>query len=96
MLTVVVPMIEWRGFLDQIAVISYLLGIIPLSGIALMELGVLWKNASPDERSKIHFELLIGFLIISHVAMVFGMVDPTLSGWQPAPVEMHMNHSMSH
>lgn len=96
MLTAVIPTIEWRGILDQIAVISYLLGIIPLGGIALMEIGVLWKNASPEERSKIHFELLIGFLIISHVAMVFGMVDPTLSGWQPAPVEMHMNHSMSH
>ena len=98
LLTSVVPTLEWKGLLDQIAVISYLLGIIPLGGIALMELGILWQDVSSEKRAQKHFQLLIGFLVISHIAMIFGMVDPTLSGWSPEPVHMEMpvehNHMM--
>ncbi len=94
LLTTVVPALAWKGLLDQIAVISYLLGIIPLGGIALLELGILWRDASPAQRTQKHFQLLIGFLVISHIAMIFGMTDPTLSGWSPAsvPGEMPMDH----
>lgn len=98
LLTSVVPTLEWKGLLDQIAVISYLMGIIPLGGIALLELGILWQNMSSEKRAQKHFQLLIGFLVISHIAMIFGMVDPTLSGWSPEPVHMEMpmehNHMM--
>ncbi|MCR5758047.1 MAG: cytochrome oxidase biogenesis protein Surf12C, partial [Selenomonas sp.] len=98
LLTSVVPTLEWKGLLDQIAVISYLMGIIPLGGIALLELGILWQNMPSEKRAQKHFQLLIGFLVISHIAMIFGMVDPTLSGWSPEPVQMEMptehNHMM--
>lgn len=93
LLTSVVPTLQWKGILDQIAVISYLLGIIPLGGIAMMEAGLLWNQASAEKRAKKHFQLLIGFLVISHIAMIFGMVDPTLSGWSPMAAEAPMNHS---
>jgi hypothetical protein len=34
----------WRGAVDVIAVTSYLLGVVPLAGIALLELGVIGKK----------------------------------------------------
>jgi hypothetical protein len=42
---------------------------------------------------------LIAFLVVSHIAMIFGMVNPTLGGWQePLPAAyMQMDHSqMNH
>ncbi len=90
----VVPHIQWRGPADVLAVGSYLTGVIPLFGIALLELGVIGKGKSAAEKMKIHFILIIAFLIVSHVAMVFGMVDPTIMGWNPhsAGHMGNMNH----
>lgn len=88
----VVPTIEWRGIADIIAVGAYLSGVIPLFGIALLELGVIGKGKSEDEKMKLHFLLLTGFLIVAHVAMIFGMVDPTIMGWSPAGVGGNMQH----
>jgi len=90
----VVPTIEWRGFADVLAVGAYLSGVIPLLSIALLELGVIGKGKSEREHMKLHFILLIGFLVVSHVAMIFGMVDPTITGWsQPMDSSQMMNHS---
>ncbi|SEJ21431.1 hypothetical protein SAMN05660742_104184 [Propionispira arboris] len=89
----VVPTIEWRGFADVLAVGAYLSGVIPLLSIALLELGVIGKGKSEREHMKLHFILLIGFLVVSHVAMIFGMVDPTITGWnQSQNSGQMMNH----
>ena len=40
------PTIKWRGYADVIAIYSYLIGVIPLLGIALLELNLIYKNAS--------------------------------------------------
>ena len=76
----VVPYITWRGPLDVLAVVFYLSGIVPLLGIALMELGLLGRGKEPRQRMFCHFRLLIGFLVVSHLAMIFGMTDPGLMG----------------
>jgi len=76
--TQVVPHIEWRGITDIIAVGFYLSGVIFLFGIALLELGVIAKNAEKDAKMKLHFLLLIGFLVVAHIAMIFGMLNPSL------------------
>jgi len=78
MVTTVVPTIEWRGTVDIIAVWSYLSGVFPLAGIALLELGLIARNYSREQKMKLHFILLIVFLIVAHVAMIFGMIDPSL------------------
>lgn len=91
MLTVV-PTIQWRGVADIIAVGAYLSGVIPLFSIALLELGIIGKGKSEDEKMKFHFILLTVFLVVAHVAMVFGMVDPTIMGWNPNPVSGNMQH----
>ena len=90
MLTVV-PHIVWRGAADILAVGAYLSGVVPLAGIALLELGFIGRSKSADEKLKLHFILLTVFLIVAHIAMVFGMVDPSILGWNPA-AGGHMQH----
>lgn len=89
----VIPNIALRGWIDTLALIAYLLGVVPLGIITLQELGVFGGPSA--KRQWHHILLLISFLAVSHVAMIFGMVDPTLSGWQP-PVQqnMMMQHDM--
>lgn len=89
-----VPNIEWRGAADILAVGSYLSGVIPLFSIALLELGAIGKGKSGEEKMKLHFILLTVFLVVAHVAMIFGMVDPTIMGWNPNPAGGHMGHMM--
>ena len=91
------PTIKWRGYADVIAIYSYLIGVIPLLGIALLELNLIYKNASQKAKLKLHFCLLIFFLIVGHVAMIFGMVDPTITGYKAENGEMgmHMNMPMN-
>ncbi len=76
--TQVVPGIAWRGYSDIIAVGSYLGGVVFLLGIALLELGVIAGTADKEARMKLHFLLLIGFLVVAHIAMIFGMLNPAL------------------
>ncbi|MGN0950670.1 MAG: DUF6803 family protein [Mitsuokella sp.] len=90
----VIPGLTFRGWIDELAVFAYLAGIFPLGAITLQELGVFGGPSA--KRQWHHILLLIGFLIVSHIAMIFGMVDPTLGGWQP-PVQqnmMNMQHDM--
>ena len=91
------PTIKWRGYADVIAVYSYLISVIPLLGIALLELNLIYKNASEKAKLKLHFCLLIFALIVAHVAMIFGMVDPTITGYKAENGEMgmHMNMPMN-
>ncbi|MBP2625459.1 MAG: hypothetical protein H6Q68_170 [Firmicutes bacterium] len=91
-MTTVVPNIQWRGIADILAVESYLSGVIPLFGIALLEFGVIGKGKTDDEKMKLHFIILTVFLVVAHVAMVFGMVDPTIMGWNPNVGGGHMQH----
>ena len=68
----------WRGIADVIAVGFYLLGIIPLGGLALMGLGVFGKKINEQAQLKLHATFVAIFLVVTHVAMIFGMLNPTL------------------
>lgn len=74
----VVPSIQWRGIIDVTAVGFYLSGVIFLFGITLLDLKVIGKGLDKEKSMKYHFILLIGFLVVAHVAMIFGMANPTL------------------
>lgn len=89
----VFPTIQFRGWIDAAAIFSLLLATFPILGLALMELGVWGKTLTGAKAIFRRFFLLISFLIVSHLAMVFGMTDPTLSGWQPENPAMQMNHN---
>lgn len=82
--TAVVPLTSggaWRGAADVIAVFSYLSGVVPLAGIALLELGYLKRGASEEEKLKLHAIFVGIFLAVAHVAMIFGMLNPEILGW---------------
>lgn len=75
----------WRGVGDLVAVVAYLSGVVPLVGIALIELGVLGTR-SPRDRVRLHAIFVGTFLAVAHLAMIFGMLDPSLLGWLPTEV----------
>jgi hypothetical protein len=83
MATAVVPITQagsWRGIADVIAVSFYLLGVVPLFGIALLEIGVVGRGLKEHGKMGLHAALVAVFLIVGHIAMVFGMLDPTVLG----------------
>ncbi|WP_448203236.1 DUF6803 family protein [Azospirillum sp. sgz302134] len=81
----------WRGPADMLAVGFYLAGIVPLGGIALVDLGVIAKNRDEHSRMAIHAGLVGLFLIVAHIAMIFGMLDPTILTGAAAPMDAHMH-----
>lgn len=81
MVNAVVPLSvagAWRGPADVIAVLFYLSGAIPLVGITLTELGMIGGGSS----LKLHATFIAVFLVVAHVAMIFGMLEPSLLGYQ--------------
>lgn len=81
LITAVIPLTStggWHGFIDVLAVGFYLSGVVFLLPIALMELGVIYKTKTSEEKMKLHFILIGGFLVVAHIAMIFGMVNPEL------------------
>lgn len=80
-ITAVIPLTRtggWHTWIDVLAVGFYLSGVVFLLPIALMELGIIFKNKTSDEKMKIHFILVGGFLVVAHVAMILGMVNPEI------------------
>jgi hypothetical protein len=84
---------EWRTIIDVIAVSTYVIAGLPLIWIALQELGVVNKSLDKMVRLKIHAICVALFLIFGHVAMISGMMDPGILGYQ-TPHSMEMNHEM--
>jgi hypothetical protein len=76
----------WRGAADLIAVGFYLLGIVPLYGMSLLETRVLGADWDEQHRLKIHATFVGIFLVVAHIAMISGMLDPTVMGWEPTHV----------
>ena len=70
----------WRGPIDVIAVGFYLLGIVPLGGIALLELGLIGMDRDQLGKLKLHAWLVGMFLVTAHIAMIAGMLDPDVLG----------------
>jgi hypothetical protein len=97
--TAVVPITqakEWRTVIDVIAVGSYLIGGLPLIWIALQEFG--WVNRKLDAMAKlkIHAICVALFLVFGHVAMISGMLDPSLLGYNGPGHEAPQSQSHRH
>lgn len=69
---------EWRTIIDVVAVSTYLLGGLPLIWIALQELRLVNKGLDQVQKLKIHSMCVAIFLVFGHVAMITGMLDPSL------------------
>lgn len=72
----------WHGPVDVIAVGSYLSSVFPLVGIFLVELNIVGRGGERN-RMRVHAIFVGIFLIVVHIAMVFGMFDPKYFGWCP-------------
>lgn len=83
MTTAVVPLTsagQWRGPADVIAVGAYLAGVVPLAAMALIDLRWIGAGWSAPQRLERHALAVAGFLVVAHVAMIFGMLDPAVMG----------------
>jgi hypothetical protein len=69
---------KWRTPVDFVAVWSYLLGVIPFVAMALLDLGLVGKRKTADQKMKLHFIWLTVFLVVAQVAMIFGMINPQI------------------
>ncbi len=87
---------EWRTVIDIVAVGSYLIGGLPLIWIALQEFGLVNKNLNQENKLKIHAICVALFLVFGHIAMISGMLDPGLLGYQGAAHSMETPIPTSH
>jgi hypothetical protein len=69
---------EWRGPADVIAVGFYLAGIVPLLSITLLELSFIGRRREEQGKLKLHTIFVGIFLVVAHIAMIFGMLSPDL------------------
>ncbi len=69
---------KWRTIIDFIAVSFYLLGVVPLFGITLLEIGAIWRKRSEEWKLGVHAIFVAIFLVVAHIAMIFGMLSPDL------------------
>lgn len=91
--TAVIPITaagEWRTVIDVIAVATYLIAGLPLIWIALQELGLVNRGLDKMEKLKIHAICVALFLVFGHIAMIAGMLDPAILGYDNP--EMHQSH----
>lgn len=84
---------EWRTFIDVVAVSTYLIGGLPLIWIALQELGLVNRGLAKEAKLKIHATCIAIFLVFGHVAMVAGMTDPGIFGYQSATQDHGHGHN---
>lgn len=68
----------WRGPADVIAVGFYLAGIVPFLGMTLLEINLIGRSRNETDKLKLHAVLVGIFLVVAHVAMIFGMINPEL------------------
>ena len=73
---------EWRTAIDVIAIAAYLIGGLPLIWIALQEFGLVNKALDQMGKLKIHTICVALFLVFGHIAMIAGMLDPSLLGYK--------------
>lgn len=93
----------WRTWIDVVAVYSYLFAAVPLLLVSLLAAGILFRNLAKEKRTGLHLAFVTAFLVLSHVAMIFGMVDPSIArSGNPAPakteipMQMDSTHQMDH
>lgn len=63
--------------------------------MALIDMGLLAHTKDESYKLKLHAIFVGIFLIVAHIAMIFGMLDPSLiqsKNQEPQKMEMQMDH----
>ncbi|WP_273061848.1 DUF6803 family protein [Colibacter massiliensis] len=91
----VLPTVVWKGPLDILSIGFFLIAVLPAIYLLLLEFGAVSKNRSARKKVAIHAVTVFAFVAFTHLAMVFGMLDPQLGGYVP-PQSGSPHHMPAH
>ena len=79
----VLPDIQmWRGWVDRYAIWCLISAVIPLWGLLLLSLKKINSKISNNQCNWLHAIFLVTYLILGHLAMIFGMTNPEWIGYK--------------
>lgn len=85
----------WKGWIDYASAVCFLIAVIPLVLMSLLQINIIFRKASKRSKMAAKIVLLSVYLVVSHAAMVFGMLDPSLcmtDNTQLIKEETNVNH----
>ena len=91
----------WKGWIDYASALLFMAAVIPLVLMSLLQVNLIFRKANKCTKMAVKIVLLSIYLVTSHAAMVFGMLDPALGMTDtPKVIETlnmrHMSMNMEH
>lgn len=93
----------WKGWIDYASALLFMVAVVPLVLMSLLQVNLIFRKANKRTKMAVKIVLLSIYLVTSHAAMVFGMLDPALGMTDtPKVIEtlnmrhMSMNMNMDH
>lgn len=91
----------WKGWIDYASALLFMVAVIPLVLMSLLQVNLIFRKANKRAKTAVKIVLLSIYLVTSHAAMVFGMLDPALGMTDtPKVIETlnmrHMSMNMEH
>ena len=93
----------WKGWIDYASALLFMVAVVPLVLMSLLQVNLIFRKANKRTKMAVKIVLLSIYLVTSHAAMVFGMLDPALVMTDtPKVIEtlnmrhMSMNMDMEH
>lgn len=68
----------WKGWIDYASALLFMAAVIPLVLMSLLQVNLIFRKANKRTKMAVKIVLLSIYLVTSHAAMVFGMLDPAL------------------
>ena len=86
----------WKGWIDYASALLFMVAVVPLVLMSLLQVNLIFRKANKRTKMAVKIVLLSIYLVTSHAAMVFGMLDPALGMTDRPKVIEHSNmHHMS-
>ena len=91
----------WKGWIDYASALLFMAAVIPLVLMSLLQVNLIFRKANKRTKMAVKIVLLSIYLVTSHTAMVFGMLDPALGMTDTQKVietlnMRHMSMNMEH
>ena len=91
----------WKGWIDYASALLFMAAVIPLVLMSLLQVNLIFRKANKRTKMAVKIVLLSIYLVTSHAAIVFGMLDPALGMTDtPKVIETlnmrHMSMNMEH
>lgn len=85
----------WKGWIDYASALCFMVAVVPLVLMSLLQVNLIFRKANKRSKMAVKIVLLSIYLVTSHAAMVFGMLDPALGMSDTPKVIEHSNmHQM--